>query len=109
MVSKGSILERKLAFLKTMIQRFFLINWLRLKVQKSSTQGSFKNTLSDIRTYSLKLLKDWLARIYFSMENLNDPSLFNEQELEDSELGSLANYRGKITVRICSDSSESVF
>ena len=31
------------------------------------------------------------------MDDLTDPAIFNEQELEDSELGSLVNYRGKIT------------
>ena len=41
-----------------------------------------------------------MVRVYFSLENLNDPSLFNEQALEDSELGSLVNYRGKINKAI---------
>ena len=43
---------------------------------------------------------DKYVQVFFSEVNLNDPSLFNEQELEESQLGSLANYRSKVMVRM---------
>ena len=42
---------------------------------------------------------DKFVQVFFSDDKLEDPSLFNESELESSELGTFANYRGKIQVR----------
>ena len=41
---------------------------------------------------------DISVQVYFNMEELGDPLLFNESVLETSQLGSKANYRAKIQV-----------
>ena len=41
---------------------------------------------------------DKLVRVYFPEGGLNDPSLFNEQTLEEARLGSYAHYRNKTMV-----------
>ena len=41
---------------------------------------------------------DQLVQVFFADHGLTDPSLFNEQSLEGSLLGSCSNYRGKIMV-----------
>ena len=50
-------------------------------------------------TNSEVIFTDKLVRIYFPVAQLNDPSLFNEQLLEEAKLGSYAHYRNKIMVR----------
>ena len=44
------------------------------------------------------IFTDKFVQVFFSPEKLDDPTLFNETELEASELGSFANYRAKIQV-----------
>ena len=42
---------------------------------------------------------DLKVEALFSEESLGDPRIFNNESLEQSPLGSLANYRSKISVR----------
>jgi len=49
-------------------------------------------------TNSEMIFTDKLVRIYFPEGDLNDPSLFNEQCLEEATLGSYAHYRNKSMV-----------
>ena len=41
---------------------------------------------------------DISVQVYFNMDGLGDPLIFNESALEASQLGSKANYRSKIQV-----------
>ena len=43
---------------------------------------------------------DRLVKILFEEDELYDPSLINEQALEESALGSFSNYRNKIMVKL---------
>ena len=47
------------------------------------------------------VFSDKYVQVFFCDEGLSDPSLFNEQELEEALLGSYASYRNKIMV--CTD------
>ena len=42
--------------------------------------------------------EEMIVKVMFDNDELNDPSIINEQALEDSLLGSHANYRGKTQV-----------
>lgn len=44
------------------------------------------------------VFSDKYVQVFFSDEGLSDPSLFNEQTLEEAVLGSYASYRNKIMV-----------
>ena len=44
------------------------------------------------------VFSDKYVQVFFSDEGLSDPSLFNEQALEEAILGSYASYRNKIMV-----------
>ena len=44
------------------------------------------------------IFSDKYIQVFFSEEGLADPSLFNEQTLEEAVLGSFASYRNKIMV-----------
>ena len=41
---------------------------------------------------------DLAVQVYFSEEMLGDPTIFNNEEMEESPLGTLSNYRCKIMV-----------
>ena len=45
------------------------------------------------------IFSDKYVQVFFSEDGLSDPSLFNEQALEEALLGSFASYRNKIMVR----------
>ena len=44
------------------------------------------------------MFEDFHVQIYFSTENLWDPKIIQNEELESSPLGSKANYRSKYIV-----------
>ena len=44
------------------------------------------------------IYSDKLVRVLFSESGLTDPRIFNEQSLEECQLGSFASYRNKIMV-----------
>ena len=44
------------------------------------------------------IYSDNLVRVLFAENGLTDPCIFNEQELEEHQLGSFASYRDKIMV-----------
>ena len=45
------------------------------------------------------IYSDKQLTVYFSAAELGDPTVFNNQELEEAPLGSLSSYRSKIMVR----------
>lgn len=45
------------------------------------------------------IYRDLMVQVYFCEDMLGDPTIFNNDELEESPLGTLANYRIKIMVR----------
>ena len=49
-------------------------------------------------TNSEVIFSDKLVRVYFPTEGISDPTTFNEQELEETQLGTFANYRNKSMV-----------
>ena len=44
------------------------------------------------------IYSDKLVRVLFAESGLTDPAIFNEQSLEECQLGSYASYRNKIMV-----------
>lgn len=46
------------------------------------------------------IYSDLLVQVYFSQNELGDPAIFNNEELECSPLGSLSYYREKIMVSL---------
>ena len=46
------------------------------------------------------IFTDVYCQVYFSLENLEDQSIFNEEALETSPLNTMANYRTRLQVQL---------
>ena len=49
-------------------------------------------------TNSEVVYSDKLVRVFFATDGIDDPNLFNEQALEEAQLGTFASYRNKSMV-----------
>ena len=75
-------------------------NIFTVKDVQSFAAGEIELFIDEVTkiTNSEMVFTDKLVRIYFPEGELNDPSLFTEQCLEEATLGSYAHYRNKCMV-----------